>query len=145
VVSSLSAFRNCYTTFEGGAFYLTNTKLVDSKSKFMLNAANQGGAFKCDKCQITLSDSEVRDNDAFNGGAVYSVNEITLTATRTVFYNNKAKNNGGVLSVTNQALSVLTPTAITFQNCEQIHRNKADYGAFAYYDNDYAELNIFES
>ena len=80
---------------------MTNTKLVDTKSKFMLNSANEGGSFKCNKCQITLTDSEVRDNDAFNGGAIYSVNEITLTATRTIFYNNKAKHNGGVLFVNN--------------------------------------------
>ncbi len=80
----------------------------------MLNAAYQGGAFKCEKCEIILTDSEVRDNDAFDGGAIYSVNEITVTATRTVFYNNKAKNNGGVLSVNNKALSLLTATAITF-------------------------------
>ncbi len=50
VVSSSSAFRNCYTSFEGGAFFLVSTKLADSKSKFMLNAANYGGAFKCDNC-----------------------------------------------------------------------------------------------
>lgn len=40
VVSSLNEFRNCYTTFEGSSFYLVNSKLVDTQSKFMLNAAN---------------------------------------------------------------------------------------------------------
>jgi hypothetical protein len=39
VLSTLNYFRNCYETFEGGAFYLINTNLVDSKSYFMLNAA----------------------------------------------------------------------------------------------------------
>jgi predicted outer membrane repeat protein len=101
VVSSLSEFRNCYTTFEGSSFYLVNSKLVDTQSKFMLNAANKGGAIKCDNCIITFTDSFVRDNDAYDGGAIYSINKITLTATRTTFYNNKAKNNGGVLAVTN--------------------------------------------
>jgi predicted outer membrane repeat protein len=114
VISSLSSFKNCYTSFEGGAFYLVNTKLVDSKSIFMLNAANYGGAFKCDNCEITLTDSEVKDNDSYDGGAIYSVNKITLTATRTKFYNNKAKNNGGVLAVTNAAYTTLAPTAIIF-------------------------------
>lgn len=61
-----------------------------------------------------MTDSEVRDNDAYDGGAIYSINKITLTATRTTFYNNKAKNNGGVLAVINNANTVLTPTAITF-------------------------------
>jgi hypothetical protein len=145
VVSSLSSFRNCYTSYEGGAFYLVNTKLVDIKSKFMQNAANYGGVFKCDDCIITLTDSEVRDNDAYDGGAVYSLNKISFTATRTIFYNNKAKNNGGVLAITNSAYNTLTLTAITFQSCPTINRNKADYGAFAYYDNDYASLNIFDS
>lgn len=56
----------------------------------------------------------MRDNDAYDGGAIYSVNKITLTATRTTFYNNKANNNGGVLAVTNSAYTFLTPTAITF-------------------------------
>jgi predicted outer membrane repeat protein len=79
----------------------------------MLNAANYGGAFKCDNCQISLTDSEVRDNDAFDGGAIYSLNKITLTGTRTKFYNNKAKNNGGVLAVTNTAYTTLTSSAIT--------------------------------
>jgi hypothetical protein len=111
----------------------------------MLNAANRGGAFMCNNCIMTLSDSEVRDNDAFDGGAFYSVNEITLTATRTVFYNNKAKNKGGVLSVTNQAYTVLPPTIISFQDCDNIERNKADYGGFAFYDNEYAELIITDS
>jgi hypothetical protein len=50
VTSTLSAYRNCYTSFEGGAFYLTNTKLTDTFSKFMLNAANNGGAFRCSNC-----------------------------------------------------------------------------------------------
>ena len=59
----------------------------------MLNNANYGGAIKCDNCILTLTDSDVRDNDAFDGGAIYSVNKITFTATRTAFYNNKAKNN----------------------------------------------------
>jgi len=85
VKSSSSAFRNCYTSLEGGAFYLIKTTLVDNKSQFMLNAANYGGAFRCSDCEITLTDSEVRDNDAFDGGAIYSENKITLTATRTVF------------------------------------------------------------
>jgi len=120
VVSSQSLYRNCYDSFEGGAFYLINTQLVDSKSKFMLNNANYGGAFKCDNCILTLTDSEVKDNDAFDGGAIYSVNKITLTATRTKFYNNKAKNNGGVLAVTNIAYTVLTPTILTFQSCPSI-------------------------
>lgn len=80
----------------------------------MLNAANYGGAFKCDDCILTLTDSEVKDNDAYDGGAIHSINKITLTATRTKFYNNKAKNNGGVLAVTNAAYTILTPTAITF-------------------------------
>lgn len=120
VVSSQSLYRNCYDSFEGGAFYLINTQLVDSKSKFMLNNANYGGAFKCDNCILTLTDSEVKDNDAFDGGAIYSVNKITLTATRTKFYNNKAKNNGGVLAVTNIAYTILTPTILTFQSCPSI-------------------------
>ncbi len=119
-MSSQSLYRNCYDSFEGGAFYLINTQLVDSKSKFMLNNANYGGAFKCDNCILTLTDSEVKDNDAFDGGAIYSVNKITLTATRTKFYNNKAKNNGGVLAVTNIAYTILTPTILTFQSCPSI-------------------------
>jgi predicted outer membrane repeat protein len=145
VVSSLSFYRNCYNSFEGGAFYLINTQLVDTRSKFMLNNANYGGAIKCDNCVLTLTDSEVKDNDAFDGGAIYSINKITLTATRTVFYNNKAMNKGGVLAITNTAYTVLTPTVITFQSCPTISRNKADWGGFAYYDNDYAELRIIDS
>jgi predicted outer membrane repeat protein len=121
VVSTLSFYRNCYNSYEGGAFYLINTKLADTKSKFMLNNANQGGAFKCDDCTIILTDSEVRDNDAFDGGAIFSVNKITLTATSTVFYNNKAKNNGGVLAITNPAYNVLTPpTLVKFESCPTI-------------------------
>ena len=87
----------------------------------------------------------MRDNDAFNGGAIYSVNKITLTATRTVFFNNKAKNNGGVLAITNAAYTVLAPTVLTFTSCPSIDKNKADYGGFAYYDNNYAELRIIDS
>jgi hypothetical protein len=68
-----------------------------------------------------------------------------LTATNTVFYNNKAKNNGGVLAITNMAYTVLAPTVLTFQSCPTIERNKADYGGFAYYDNNYAELRILDS
>lgn len=93
---------------------MINTQLVDTKSKFMQNNANYGGAIKCDNCILTLTDSEVSNNDAFDGGAIYSVNKITLTATRTTFYNNKAKNNGGVLAVTNTAYTVLTPTVLIF-------------------------------
>jgi predicted outer membrane repeat protein len=58
-----------------------------------------------------------------------------MVATKTVVENNKAKHKGGALSVTNPLNSILPKTSVTFDKCEFIRMNRADWGGFAYYDN----------
>ena len=74
-----------------------------------------------------------------------SENSVTMLATNTIVENNKAKNQGGALSVTNPSNTVLLKTSITFDKCEFIRMNRADWGGFAYYDNLYISLRILNS
>lgn len=68
-----------------------------------------------------------------------------MLATNTKVENNKAKIRGGALSVTNPSNTLSLKTSITFDKCPNLRMNRADYGGFAYYDNQYVSLKFFDS
>lgn len=135
MTSSTNLYRNCYTTYGGSIFTLVDTKLIDQGSIYSQNAGCKGGVIKCLDCEMMFSDSEIKDNDAYDGGVLYSEGNVKMIATRVKLYNNKARWRGGVLSVNNPSGGIITPNIIDFESSPNIYMNKADFGAFAYFDN----------
>jgi hypothetical protein len=89
--------------------------------------------------------SEIRNNEGYNGGVVNSINDIKMTATTTIVSNNDARYRGGVLFVNDIRGTVALKSSITFNKCLTIERNKAEYGGFAYFDNKMISLKFYDS
>jgi hypothetical protein len=110
VISSTNSFTNCNLAQDGGIYYIVNSKLVDSGSKYIKTSALYGSVMKCRNCDFTFTSSTMDGCYAESGGAFMIENDATGLVFGTSFIGTYAKNQGGLMNVVQSGLVTLSVT-----------------------------------
>jgi len=92
VISNTNTFTNCNLAQDGGIYYIVNSKLADTGSKYFKVSALYGSVMKCRNCDFTFTLSTMDGCYAESGGAFMIENDATGLVFATSFIGTKAKN-----------------------------------------------------
>ncbi len=122
-------------TVTGGKLSVARVRIDRGRARGAGNAS-KGGAILCDGgAKVTVTDSTLTNNSAFDGGAIYSENGCGVTATDVVFTDNTAGDDGGTICAYNDVDIRLSGVTIEGGSAR-------DGGAIYVYD---GELDITDS
>lgn len=99
IVSAKNVYEKCTTAQDGGIFYIVETKLADSESKYIQMQALYGSIMKCRNCEFSFKLSKMDNAIAESGGAFMVENNGVGLVEKTSFIGTSALNQGGVLSI----------------------------------------------
>lgn len=85
IISTNNLFEKCTTAQDGGIFYIVETKLADSSSKYIQMQALYGSIMKCRNCDFSFLLSKMDDAIAESGGAFMIENNAVGLVERTSF------------------------------------------------------------
>ncbi|CDW79966.1 UNKNOWN [Stylonychia lemnae] len=132
IYSFKNTFKTCFDCFEGSAYFIQKSKLIEEESKFISNQALNGGAIKCVDSTISIYKSEMSHNQADSGGAFEFENACEVIIDNSQFEQNQATSQGGIMSITNSKSGTIPSTTILIKNCQKFDGAKAKLGGLLY-------------
>lgn len=54
VVSNTNTYENCSLAEDGGIYYIVNSKVLDTNSRYIQTSALYGSVMKCRNCEFTF-------------------------------------------------------------------------------------------
>ncbi len=102
-------------SYNGGVLFASSaaTKVYLKNSLWSGNKGTYGGAVCINDATFTVTDSEIKDNEADFGGAIYNKNGIINTENTSFTGNDSLKGNGGAVSLESGTLNAGTGTSFS--------------------------------
>jgi predicted outer membrane repeat protein len=102
-----------------GIYIESGDSVTLTNSKVHVNKGNSGGGIYSWQAPVTLTDSEVYENEATvsNGGGIYSTGSVTLNGSSSVHHNTANKNGGGIATANG--------VVVTLNGSSSVHHNTA--------------------